>query len=135
MLEVDLEVIGQRCCWLEPDRLAHITQIAREALSNVVQHADASHVAVSLNYQGSSTHLTVSDNGRGLSRGSMSEEGPIGQGIANMQARARMLGGELALQSSPEGGLQLDLVFPCTYSECTETDTEGQEHGVEDIAG
>jgi two-component system nitrate/nitrite sensor histidine kinase NarX len=86
LLEVDLDVIGERCCWLDREQVGHVTQIAREALSNVVQHADASRVSVGLCYQGDSTRLTVTDDGQGMDLSSATD-GDGGQGIANMQAR------------------------------------------------
>jgi len=111
LLEVDLEVTGRRCCVLSDQKIAHFTQVAREALSNVAQHAEASRVWVNLDYRGKTTCLTVSDDGRGL--GSPEERSHDGHGLTNMQARAKMLGGELLLESPPEGGLKLTLVVPC----------------------
>lgn len=127
LLEVDLEVLGQRCCWLETERVAHITQVAREALSNVVQHSGATHVSVSLSYSGSSTRLTVRDNGKGLDLDLMNLEIAAGNGIANMQARARMLGGELRLENEAGGGLRLDLELPCGDSKAIELEFEEKE--------
>jgi len=113
LLEVNLEVTGQRCCWLESDRIAHITQIAREALSNVVQHAGATRVNVNLAYRDKETCLTVIDNGRGAAVECLSDNGRQGQGIANMQARANLLGGSLDLASQPGQGFRLTLTVPC----------------------
>jgi two-component system NarL family sensor kinase len=112
-LEVDLEVLGQRCCVLSSQQMGHVTQIAREALSNVVQHADATHVNVRLNYLGYCTQLTVSDNGNGANVHTATNGAYQGQGITNMQARARMLGGRLDLKSMAGQGFQLVLTIPC----------------------
>ena len=113
LIEVDLEVKGQRCCWLDVERIAHVTQVAREALSNVVQHANATHVTVGLTYGGHQTLLTVHDNGTGLDPETLNGGNPWGQGIANMQARAGLLGGDLILDSKPGQGLRLVLTIPC----------------------
>jgi signal transduction histidine kinase len=113
LLEVDLEVIGQRCCWMDSEEVAQITQIVREALSNVVQHAEATRVMVGLRYLGDHTCLIVKDNGRGLALDSLVDDFGHGQGIANMQARAHILGGELTLQGEPGNGLELVLMIPC----------------------
>jgi signal transduction histidine kinase len=113
MLEVDLEVVGQRCCWLDTDQVAHATQIAREALSNVVQHAAATHVVVNLSYQGTSTQLTVIDDGRGITPGQQHNSRYQGQGTANMQERADLLGGDLTLEGEPGKGTRLVLTIPC----------------------
>jgi signal transduction histidine kinase len=113
LLEVDLEVVGQRCCWLDDDQVAHVTQIAREALSNVVKHAQASRVTVTLSYHGHTTCLTVADDGKGMDSAVLAGDGLRGQGIANMQVRARMLGGELVLTNTPGQGQRLELSIPC----------------------
>jgi signal transduction histidine kinase len=112
-LEVDLEVTGQRCCWLDSDRIDHITQITREALSNVVQHAGATRVDVNLAYLGHTTLLTVTDNGQGAELASLLKNGRDGQGITNMRTRANMLGGVLNLDSQPGQGFRLSLAIPC----------------------
>jgi signal transduction histidine kinase len=123
---VHLEVTGQRCCWLDSDQVAHVTQITREALSNVVQHADATQVTVGLSYLDSVTRLTVVDNGNGMGLDALSSDGYQGQGIANMQQRARLLGGDLVLQSNADQGSELVLTIPCDDRKEPVTEKEAQ---------
>jgi signal transduction histidine kinase len=113
LLEADLEVIGQRCCWLRPSQVSQVTQIAREALSNVVQHAQATHVEVRLVYEGDYTRLVIKDNGRGVDLGSLREGAYEGQGLTNMRTRASLIGAELAVRSQPGEGFALELTIPC----------------------
>jgi signal transduction histidine kinase len=113
LLDMRLEVKGKRCCWLDSERVTHVTQIAREALSNVVQHSGATRVTVTLNYLGDATQLTVADNGKGMLPGTTGNGRGQGQGIANMRSRALLLGGDLALESEPGQGVSLQLTFPC----------------------
>ena len=88
-----------------PEQVSHVTQIAREALSNVVQHAGATHVTVSLSYLGNATRLTVADDGQGMAPNGLWPMASIsGQGMANMQARARMLGGRACPGEQPGAG-------------------------------
>jgi signal transduction histidine kinase len=115
-LEVYLEVMGQRCCLLSHQHIAHIIQIAREALSNVVQHSGASQVTVNISYQGDHTCLTITDNGCGIRPEAVVDGVYQGQGIANMRARARMLGGDLILNNKLGQGLSLELIIPCNGS-------------------
>jgi signal transduction histidine kinase len=115
LLDVHLEVTGQRCCWLESDQVAHIRQIVREALSNVAQHAHATQVTVGLSYLGNATQLAVIDNGSGMPPNARSSDGHNGQGIANMRQRARLLGGELLLESQAGHGSRLVLTIPCDH--------------------
>jgi len=112
LLDVRLEVRGKRCCWLEPEQVAQVTQIAREALSNVVQHANATKVTVILSYLGHATQLAIIDNGKGMAQ-NPTPNGRQGQGMANMRNRALILGGELSLSSGPGQGLRLELTLPC----------------------
>jgi signal transduction histidine kinase len=126
LLEVDLEVEGQRCCWMNPRQVGHITQIAREALSNVVQHAAASRVTLQLSYLGEYTRLAVSDNGSGVDWAALNDSAHQQQGIANMHARARMLGGELDFLNLPGGGLELVLTVPCNGVGPSDAGDKGQ---------
>jgi len=115
-LEVDLEVVGQRCCLLGPQTVAHITQVAREALSNVVQHTEATHVTVTLAYIGHATQLMIKDNGRGVDLDELLYNGRMGQGLTNIQTRARLMDAALDLSSQPGKGFQLTLTIPCDDS-------------------
>jgi signal transduction histidine kinase len=135
MLEVGLEVTGQRCCWMNSHQVGHITQFAREALSNVVQHANASHVTVNLSYLGNATRLTISDDGQGIPVDALANGSHQSQGIANMQARARMLDGRLDLESRRGQGLQLVLTIPCDNGRASLPEGEEWDYGLEDPAG
>jgi signal transduction histidine kinase len=126
-LDVSLEVVGQRCCWLDPEQVAHVTQITREALSNVVQHAGATEVTVNLSYLGPITQLTVIDNGRGIASGTQGNGNHQGRGILNMRERARLLGGDLAVGNNPDQGLRLQLTIPCDSCQGSQASMEAQE--------
>lgn len=71
----------------------------REALSNVARHAQSSHVDVVVTVDGDVT-MRVSDDGIGPP----AEESPRGDGLRNMAARARRLGGTFEMRpNDPEG--------------------------------
>jgi signal transduction histidine kinase len=71
--------------------------------------------------------LILADDGKGMDVHSLSEGIGQGQGISNMQARARLLGGKLVLDSEPGHGLQLTLTIPCDGQESLDPRYEGQE--------
>lgn len=73
-----------------------LLNIAREALSNCVRHAHATRATVRLQNRKSRIHLAIADNGMGFS---MADVGSSGFGLANMEARARKLGGMLHVRS------------------------------------
>lgn len=81
-----------------------ILHIVREALSNCVRHAQATHASVSLRLRGTRLRLTISDDGIGFSTAALPCRG---YGLTNMEARAKKLGGTLRVQSKPGGGTRL----------------------------
>ncbi|MFQ5814073.1 MAG: sensor histidine kinase [Anaerolineae bacterium] len=113
LLEAEFRVEGRRCCTPPADVTAQLIQIAREALSNVVQHAQAKNVMLSLRYKGDHMQLVVADDGVGLKDCPPSMNGHNGQGIANMQERARLMGGSCEFVCPPEGGLTVIATAPC----------------------
>jgi len=117
LLDVELEVVGTPCCIPSTQLTAHLTQIAREALSNVVQHAQARRVLVSLQYEDDQVRLSVVDDGRGMQVGEVNGNGQTGHGIANMRARARLMGGDLSLASAPGRGTRAEVTVPCDAEE------------------
>jgi signal transduction histidine kinase len=79
-----------------------IFRIAQEALRNIGRHAKASEVEVHLGVVDSNLQLKVCDNGAGFD-----SERPRGRrslGLASMQQRTRVLGGELRVESAPGRG-------------------------------
>lgn len=81
-----------------------ILHIVREALSNCVRHAQASRASVSLRLRGTRLRLTIGDDGIGFPPDAVPGRG---YGLANMEARAKKLGGTLRVQSKPGGGTRL----------------------------
>jgi signal transduction histidine kinase len=85
-----------------------IVQLTREALSNVVRHAGASHAWVGLTLDGSAAVLTIADDGTGFNiRGRSS-----GNGLRNMRERAAALGGPLKISSRNGKGTRLRVNIP-----------------------
>ncbi|PWG61316.1 ATP-binding protein [Spiribacter halobius] len=86
----------------------HLVQIAREALANVTQHAEAKHCEVRLatDAQGRLC-LTVDDDGIGPPAGEPDHH----YGLVIMRERAETLGGRLELTRRPEGGTRVQVCF------------------------
>ena len=73
--------------------------VLREALSNVVRHAGASNVLVSIVVTEADLIATISDDGVGAGAG----ERPGGKGLASLRHRADALGGTLELAPGDDG--------------------------------
>jgi two-component system sensor histidine kinase UhpB len=84
-----------------------IYRVAQEALTNVLRHAHASHVDVSLGCAEGLVVLTVRDDGRGLP-----DDLPTTSGLAGMRERAMLIGAELDIDSHPDAGVQIRLAVP-----------------------
>jgi signal transduction histidine kinase len=72
--------------------------ICQEAMANVAKHAGAKRVSVNLWTTDERVVMEIRDNGKGFDMEKMSKS--IGHGLANMQTRARSVGGEVDISSS-----------------------------------
>jgi two-component system sensor histidine kinase UhpB len=95
---------------LPPDEEIAVYRIAQEALANVARHADARQVSIGFSAGDDGVELTVRDDGRGFSTLAPPSEG--GLGLGGMAERARLVGGELTIESRPGGGTELCLRVP-----------------------
>jgi signal transduction histidine kinase len=87
-------------------------RILQEAMTNVVRHAHAGAVRISLRERGKVLTLTVKDNGRGVTRAERSSVESIG--LLGMAERARLLGGRLAIAGVPGRGTTITVRVPVT---------------------
>ncbi|MCO6452524.1 MAG: sensor histidine kinase [Caldilineales bacterium] len=85
-------------------------RIAQEALNNVVKHAAASEVRVSLTRIDSHIVLEISDNGSGFEPENAAGSG--GLGLAGMAERAALVGGALAVTSASGQGTTIRAETP-----------------------
>jgi len=81
--------------------------MASEALTNVVKHANATDVAVSVQRRGARLVVAIDDDGVGGAR-----EGQ-GSGLRGLRDRVEALGGELEIASAPGCGTRLRAEFTC----------------------
>jgi signal transduction histidine kinase len=82
-------------------------RIVQEALTNVLRHAAATHVAVSVRVTDGRLVLQVSDDGRGAGPGLVP-----GSGISGMRERVALLGGTLTTRDAPGGGFRVAADLP-----------------------
>lgn len=86
----------------------------REALSNVLRHAGASHVELRLACSADSLALEIRDDGQGFDAddAAAGASGKDAQGLANLRRRAELLGAGLRIRSAPGRGTALSLTMP-----------------------
>ena len=92
-----------------------IAAIVQEAVSNVLQHADATALVIRLHsvqtLQGRAWQLQVADNGAGLPSGEPACHS-LGRGIDSMRSRAAVVAGWLELLPQEGRGLCVQLTVP-----------------------
>ena len=114
----ELDAVGVRCTWhidaephgpvLAPHAMLQVLRVAQEALTNVVKHARATRVELTLRHVDDALELVIRDDGTGLAAPSSN-----GRGIHNMRTRTAQLGGSLAIGAGPDGGTHVRLTLPC----------------------
>ena len=80
-------------------------RITQEALTNIIRHADASHVDVILQFRDNFLTLSVIDDGNGLNMSELAES--EGLGMVGMRERAGLVGGKLEVQSQKGQGVRV----------------------------
>jgi ligand-binding sensor domain-containing protein len=113
-----------------PEEVEHnLLRIAQEAVTNVLNHADASTIWLRLRMEPDRLFLTIDDNGCGfeLSGAFATEGGHFG--LLGMRERAERLGGELDLSSELGVGTHVKVSIPLS-SEDPHRLTQLQSHRV-----
>ena len=108
-LKVDVEVKGQSRLALPIEKALY--RVAQEALNNVVKHAKATEVKITLNSQESWAKLSVEDNGIGIGQNVAK---PNSLGLTSMRERVEQLGGYFEIGPNPSGaGALVRVGVPC----------------------
>ncbi|MEO8340599.1 MAG: CHASE3 domain-containing protein [Nitrospirota bacterium] len=99
---------------LSPEIKITCFRIAQEALTNIARYAEATYVRVTLERQGDRLVLTIDDNGKGFNVEQAKTRARTGSsiGLLGMEERARLVGGEMTITSSPKAGTRLTLNIP-----------------------
>ncbi|MFT6241517.1 MAG: signal transduction histidine kinase [Akkermansiaceae bacterium] len=88
---------------LEPDAKWNLLLFLKEALNNIIKHAQATKVQIATKRISSNLHLDVKDNGQGLPEGTTD--------CRHLSQRAKLLGGTLDITSESGKGTRTSLTF------------------------
>ncbi|MEA2448340.1 MAG: two-component system, NarL family, sensor histidine kinase UhpB [Thermoleophilaceae bacterium] len=106
-IDADLRTRGH-ASELEADQEIAIYRVAQEALANVARHAGASRVEVDFDVGTEALELRVRDDGCGFDASGRG----TGLGLDGMAERARLVGGELTIESHIGRGTELVMRVP-----------------------
>jgi len=118
----NLEEIGVQVTLDAPDEAMRLPsqlettlfRIAQEAINNIVHHAEAKSVAISLRRDDGSICLGIDDDGRGFDVAKITGQALRlrRMGLLGIQERAELVGGEVTLDSVPGRGTRLRVLIP-----------------------
>ncbi len=109
---------------LRPEPESALAMALREAVTNVVRHADAQQATISITTGGGAVRLEVTDDGRGYS-------GQQGSGLIGMGERIAALGGHVEVRDAGGGQDRIGTVVEVTLPPTSTLDdgTEAEEVG------
>ncbi len=87
-----------------------IFRIVQEALTNIVRHAQASHVTVALHRLDSHLEISIHDDGRGIENSDM--EKVTSFGLLGMRERVWALHGDINICGSDNDGTRIEIILP-----------------------
>lgn len=97
---------------MDNDRQIMIYRIVQESVQNVLKHAKATALDISLYCSDEDIDVTIEDNGVGFNSSEMTE----GAGMKNIRSRTDFLGGTADISSRPGKGTSLAFHFPVKQS-------------------
>jgi signal transduction histidine kinase len=100
------------------DQALHIYRIVQEAVKNIIRHAEADTVTISLIHDNNAIALSISDNGKGidliwLKRRDFSQA----FGLSSIQERVQLLTGTFNIFNANPSGLTLEISVPVIQNE------------------
>jgi two-component system sensor histidine kinase UhpB len=86
----------------------NLYRMVQEQMNNIIKHAQASKIKISVKLTKKLVKLNVTDNGKGFDTSSSKD----GIGLENMKRRAEMFSGKCKFKSSPGNGCELHVEIP-----------------------
>ena len=94
-------------------------RIVQEALNNIIKHAEAKNVTISLIFDAINVRVRIKDDGRGFNVHAKKSQGGSrpSLGLVGMQERASLLNGAFFVASIPGQGTMVDVTIPYNQEE------------------
>lgn len=109
-----LELDGDMMNKLREQEEIILFRIVQEVINNIIKHAEATSISIYANCQAEAFSLRIIDNGKGFDTFDVKKgkENSSGLGIRNMQTRAKLIGANLLIDSSPGNGTLVTICLP-----------------------
>jgi PAS domain S-box-containing protein len=106
---------------LSDARATTLFRILQESLTNVIRHANATHVRIELYEDGDNLVMKIADNGIGIYPGDRNKTDSFG--LVGIEERVLALEGEFRIDSVPDSGAVLMILIPMDKSDRANADT------------
>lgn len=87
-----------------------IYRIVQEIVNNIVKHASASTIRLSIHQHYHGTLLLIQDNGHGINMNTI--HASTGIGWKNINARVHLMNGKIEIRSGKQSGTQIEITLP-----------------------
>ncbi len=101
------EESGDMAVLLGPFVALNLHRICQETLNNILKHADASGIRISIESQKAFLQITISDNGKGFDPDAIIE----GYGLGNIRKRAEQIGAEVHFNRRHHDGASVEIII------------------------
>lgn len=105
---IGYEVSGETS-FLDAKKELVVFRIVQESVNNILKHACATEINLSIDYQPKQLRITIQDNGKGISPKTGIQKS---NGLLNMYSRARSIGGSFRVSPLPYFGTQSIINIP-----------------------
>lgn len=107
-IKIDYEITGVNRNILTTGQQLNVYRIVQEHLNNIIKHAMANHVFISVKFLNDQVTINIKDDGQGFDLTARRK----GIGFKNIQSRAELLNGRMNIISMPGEGCLLEVNFP-----------------------
>lgn len=109
-LKVHFSTELERSDFLNDDVATTLFRTFQETMNNIIRHAEASEVKISLERKNDNLLLSIFDNGKGITQ--EQKEASSSFGIIGMRERTRFLGGDVFIEGNEGKGTRVTLQVP-----------------------
>lgn len=111
--DLDVEVIVVGSIWVERSRIQELSAAIKQAVDNVVEHAEARKITIFAEEDGFGLTITVRDDGKGFDYDEQRFHDEHKAGIVkSMKGRVEDLGGSMKIDSRPGAGTEVEFKIP-----------------------
>lgn len=89
---------------LQPEKAIIVYRMVQEVLNNALKHAEATHIYMEAGFEKNTFTLLIKDNGKGFDVAQKLADDDAGNGLLNLQQRAKVINADIQFRSAPGTG-------------------------------